>query len=125
MRRNHVPLRTAAAMKSTDLRITDVSLSTQEFLYRTPIKFGGVALDRATLLDVNVVVETRAGVVATGFGSMPLGNVWAFPSKLPYQTTLTAMQRVAERVAGVYRRCREFGHPIDLTMRLEHDFFRT
>ena len=55
---------------------------------------------------------------------MPLGNVWAFPSKLPYDTTLTAMRHVAQRVAGIYGVCREYGHPIDLTMSLEHDFFR-
>ena len=111
-------------MKSTDLRVRDLAFSTEDHFYRTPIKFGGVALDRATLLDVTVTVETRTGIVATGFGSMPLGNVWAFPSKLPYTTTLTAMRRVAERVAGIYGACRDFGHPIDLTMRLEHDFFR-
>jgi L-alanine-DL-glutamate epimerase-like enolase superfamily enzyme len=112
-------------MKSTDLRVRDIRISTEEHRYRTPIKFGGVALDRATLLNAAVTVETRAGLVATGLGSMPLGNIWAFPSRLPYETTLTAMRRVAERVAGIYAACRECGHPIDLTMWLEHDFFRT
>jgi L-alanine-DL-glutamate epimerase-like enolase superfamily enzyme len=111
-------------MKPTDLRVRDIAFSTEVHRYRTPIKFGGVALDRATLLNTTVTVETRAGIVAQGLGSMPLGNIWAFPSKLPYETTLTAMRRVAERVAEIYRACPDFGHPIDLTMRLEHDFFR-
>jgi L-alanine-DL-glutamate epimerase-like enolase superfamily enzyme len=111
-------------MKSTDLRIRDLRCSTEDHLYRTPLKFGGVACDRVTLLNAWITVETRAGRVAEGFGSMPLGNVWAFPSTLPYATTLTAMQRVADRVAGIYGGCREYGHPIDLTMSLEHDFFR-
>ena len=111
-------------MKSTDLRIRDLRFSTEDHRYRTPIKFGGVACDRVTLLNTTVTVETRAGLVARGLGSMPLGNIWAFPSKLPYESTLTAMRRVAERVAGIYGACRECGHPIDLTMQLEHDFFR-
>ena len=33
---------------------------------------------------------------ARGFGSMPLGNVWSFPSKtLAYETTLDAMKNLA------------------------------
>jgi L-alanine-DL-glutamate epimerase-like enolase superfamily enzyme len=91
-----------------------------DFHYRTPIKFGGVALDRATLLNVRCVVETRAGRPSRGFGSMPLGNVWSFPSRvLSYDDTLTAMKALVERIARVTADCRETGHPIDLTWALE------
>src|SRR5438874_1649350 len=54
-------------MRPTDVRVRDVSYAFQDFRYRTPIKFGGVALDRVTLLDVTMTVETRAGKTATGF----------------------------------------------------------
>ena len=84
-------------MRATDIRVKEVRHSYQDFRYRTPIKFGGQALDRVTLLNVELVVETGGGSVATGFGSMPLGNVWAWPSKeLSYEQTLAAMKRVAE-----------------------------
>jgi len=57
------------------------------------------------------------------FGSMPMGNIWAFPSKtLGYDQTLAAMKAVVERVAAITRSCSEFGHPIDLTWALEHEF---
>src|SRR5947209_6500018 len=49
----HVP-----APRPTDIRVRGVSYRTEDFLYRTPIKFGGVALDRATLLNVDCTVET-------------------------------------------------------------------
>jgi hypothetical protein len=68
-------------VKSSDIRIDDVSFSYEDFHYRTPIKFGGTVVDRVTLLNVQVVVRTRAGKEARGFGSMPLGNVWSFPSR--------------------------------------------
>ena len=68
-------------MRPTDVRIADATFEFEDFHYRSPIKFGGVALDRATVLNVRVTVETRTGRTAEGFGSMPLGNVWAFPSK--------------------------------------------
>jgi L-alanine-DL-glutamate epimerase-like enolase superfamily enzyme len=97
----------------------------QDYTYRTPIKFGGMALDRVTLLNVNVTVSSADGKRATGFGSMPLGNVWSFPSRvLTYDQTLAAMKQVAERVADIMRKYDESGHPIDLTWAMESSFFR-
>ena len=106
-------------MKPTDVTVKGLSLDTEEFMYRTPIKFGGVALDRVTLLNVTMTVETRDGKVAEGFGSMPLGNVWAFPAQsLSYEQTLNAMQEVANRLEPHYRDA-EAGHPLDLSHQVE------
>lgn len=106
--------------KSTDIRVDAIEFGYEDFLYRTPIKFGGVAVDRATLLNVHCVVRTQGGRMAKGFGSMPLGNVWAFPSKvMPYKITLAAMKALAERIAKITGDYRETGHPIDLTCALE------
>jgi L-alanine-DL-glutamate epimerase-like enolase superfamily enzyme len=110
-------------MNPTDIRIDDVAFSYEDFLYRTPIKFGGVAVDRATILNVDVSVSTPSGKKAKGFGSMPLGNVWAFPSKkLSYEQTLAAMKAVVERVAKITAAHKDYGHPIDLTWALEHQY---
>jgi L-alanine-DL-glutamate epimerase-like enolase superfamily enzyme len=107
-------------MKTTDVRIRDVYFEYEDFRYRTPIKFGGIALDRVTILNVRMSVESGTGKTATGFGSMPLGNVWAFPSRvLTYDQTLAAMRFIASRVAEDYRGCGLTGHPIDVTHRLE------
>jgi L-alanine-DL-glutamate epimerase-like enolase superfamily enzyme len=106
--------------KATDIRIKDVHYGYEDFLYRTPIKFGGVALDRATLVNVTCDVETAGGRRAQGFGSMPLGNVWSFPSRvMSYETTLGAMKALVERVARITASYPETGHPIDLTWALE------
>ena len=107
-------------MKPTDLRIRQVDYAFTDHLYRTPIKFGGVPVDRVTLLDVTLTVETRAGTVATGKGSMPLGNVWSFPSRtLRYDQTLAAMKALTDDLACINENCREVGHPLDLTHHLE------
>ena len=107
-------------MKPTDIRIDDVAFQYEDWLYRTPIKFGGVALDRATLVNVTMHVSTKAGKKAKGFGSMPLGNVWSFPSKkLNYDQTLAAMKALTERVAKLTAQHKDYGHPIDLTWALE------
>ncbi len=110
-------------MKATDIRIEDVTYSYEDFHYRTPIKFGGVALDRVTVLNAEIRVRTAAGKTARGIGSMPMGNVWSFPSKtLTYDQTLAAMKAVVERVATILRGCKENGHPIDLTWTLEPEY---
>jgi len=106
--------------RATDIRITALEHSYQDFSFRTPIKFGGIALDRATILDVWCDVETSAGKRGRGFGSMPLGNVWSFPSRLlSYDATLGAMKALAERIAVITRDCKEAGHPVDLGRALE------
>jgi L-alanine-DL-glutamate epimerase-like enolase superfamily enzyme len=49
--------------------------------------------------------------------------VWAFPSRtLSYDATLGAMKDLAERIARITGRCREVGHPLDLTHVLEPQY---
>ena len=110
-------------MRTTDIRVKEVRHSYQDFRYRTPLKFGGQSLDRVTLLNVEMVVETGRGVVATGYGSMPLGNVWAWPSKeLSYEQTLHLMRLAADE--GMYAGYLHTlgGHPIEITNKLEGYF---
>ncbi|HJZ54897.1 MAG TPA: enolase C-terminal domain-like protein [Gemmataceae bacterium] len=110
-------------MKPTDIRIADVSYDYEDYRYRTPIKFGGVAVDRATILNVRVTAETRSRRTAEGFGSMPLSNTWAFPSKkLGYDDTLGAMKELVAAFWETVEECTEFGHPVELGHALEPQF---
>ncbi|MDR3717271.1 MAG: enolase C-terminal domain-like protein [Bryobacteraceae bacterium] len=105
---------------SNDIRIEAVSREEQRFRYRTPYKFGGVEVDRVTLSNVRIRVRNRAGRVAEGFGSMPLGNVWSFPSRtMPYEQTLGAMQALTQRIQAITVDCQEYGHPVELGVLLE------
>lgn len=107
----------------TAIRLEEARLAYEQYRYRTPIKFGGVAFDRATILNVWLRVCDRAGRTMVGFGSMPLGNVWAFPSRqLDYDQTLAIMQRLAERFRDEIPRLGEFGHPVELGVLLEERF---
>ncbi len=107
-------------MKLTDIRIDEVAFAFVDYRYRAPIKFGGIAVDRVTLVNVRCRVTTRGGKSARGFGSMPLGNVWSFPSRLlSYDETLAAMKALVARIARITNDSTETGHPIDLTLGLE------
>ena len=111
--------------RSNGLILEEVTFQTEDFLYRTPIKFGGTVLDRATLLNVTVRAHTAGGKATRGFGSMPLGNVWSFPSKsMPYDATLGAMKALAARIARITGAYREPGHPIDINHALEPEYLK-
>src|SRR5437762_6517300 len=90
------------AAKPTDIRIEEIRFSFEDLPFRTPLKFGGVVVDRMTLLNVDCAVRTSGGRVGQGFGSMPLGNAWSFPSPtMSYDSTLNAMKALAERISTI------------------------
>src|SRR5207247_6017866 len=108
------------APKPTDIRIDEVRHGYEDYVYRAPYKFGGRVVDRVTLLNVHCRVTTKNGKSAHGFGSMTMGNMWAFPSKtMSYDQTLDAMKGLAGRIATITNDCREIGHPLDLNHVLE------
>jgi L-alanine-DL-glutamate epimerase-like enolase superfamily enzyme len=108
-----------------DMRVLEVRTSYEDYPYRTPLKFGGTVVDKVTLLNVRVMVRGRAGQTAEGFGSMPLGNVWSFPSKqLTYDQTLAAMKSLAAKMAAITEKLGEWGHPIDLNLAAEPEYFK-
>ena len=110
-------------MKS-DVAIRSVEYSFENFLYRSPMKFGGIAVDRVTLLNTAITVRTQAGEECTGFGSMPLGNIWAFPSRLmTYAQTLKAMQLLTGSLAKILASYQDYAHPVDISHDLEPRYF--
>jgi L-alanine-DL-glutamate epimerase-like enolase superfamily enzyme len=115
----------SSAGKPSDLRVEEVRYKFTDYRYRTPLKFGGKATDRVTVLDVLVRVRTRDGKVAHGLGSMPLGNVWSFPSKtLTYDQTLGAMKGLTTRIQALLSAYPDHGHPVDITWALEPAYLK-
>jgi L-alanine-DL-glutamate epimerase-like enolase superfamily enzyme len=106
------------ASRPTDIRIVEVSHAFEDFLYRAPYQFGGRTVDRVTLLNVTCRVRTGDGREASGFGSMTLGNAWAFPAA-PHDVGLGAMRGLADQLRAVTADCDDSGHPIDLSRVLE------
>ena len=122
-----IPLAAVAASRarSTDIRVEEMSLEYQDYNYRMPIKFGGTVLDRATIVNVHCTVRTTNGRTAKGFGSMPMGNVWAFPSHtMSYDTTLNAMKALAARICKITADSKLSGHPIDINWALQPEYLK-
>ena len=101
--------------KSTDIRLCDVSASTQYFKYRAPAKFGGREVTDAVVFDVTAEVETRDGRRGRGRGSMTMGNIWAWPSRsIAAEQTLAAMIALGHRLVQIAGDYRGIGHPLEI-----------
>jgi len=97
----------------TDIVVRDVKPSTETIQYRTPMKFGGRVVTDVTLFNVEITVETASGKVGHGLGSMPLGNVWGWPSQqVDGSQTLAAMIEVAQRFSAEAGKLNEAAHPL-------------
>jgi len=109
--------------KATDIHLLQVSSQTEEFAYRAPIKFGGRVVTDVVLLHVTVDVETRDGRRGRGFGSMPMGNVWAWPSQnVSVDASLKAMVELGRRLASGANDCQTVGHPLEITHELAQGY---
>lgn len=109
--------------KLTDITLRSVTTSSQRFAYRTPMKFGGRVVVDVVLLDVAVDVETRDGRRARGFGSMPMGNAWGWPSQqVSSESALAAMVALGHQLGAFADRYREAGHPLEITRDLAQQY---
>lgn len=113
--------------KATDVRIKFAAFSTEPLPMRTPLKFGGRIIDKSFLINCTLTVESRDGKQhATGFGSMPVGNVWAWPSAtVTSDQAEAAMQAFCEEIIELGSVCTEYGHPIDLSYHLSAEYQHT
>jgi L-alanine-DL-glutamate epimerase-like enolase superfamily enzyme len=112
-------------VKPTDIRIRGVEISTQRIAYRAPIKFGGRVVTSAVLLNVGIDVETVDGRRGRGNGSMPIGNVWAWPSQhVSAESSEAAMLELGQRLASAAGDYQGAGHPLDITRDLAGEHAR-
>ena len=110
--------------KSTDIRILKAECSFEPVEFRAPLKFGGRVVDSTFLINVDVTVESRSGKHGAGFGSMPLGNIWAWPSEsVSGEQSEEAMKKFAEQVVDVANSYPEFGHPLDIVYQISAEYF--
>jgi hypothetical protein len=83
-----------------------------------PIKFGHQIVTRVTCARVRVVISDRAGRSAEGWGETPLSVQWGWRGLLPYEPRHQSMRRFCERLAALWPRHDDYGHPLELG----HDF---
>lgn len=102
--------------KTTDFSITKVEASTEKIQFRAPLKFGGRVVTDSVLLNVTLHGKTADGRTGVGMGSMPMSNVWGWPTNaVTTDDTLEALIRLGHKMAQNADACRGKGHPLDIT----------
>lgn len=110
--------------KSTDIRIVEAVCEFEPVPFRTPLKFGGRVVDKTVLINVTMTVETADGTNATGFGSMPVGSAWAWPTdELTAEQTEDAIKKFAEEVVVLGNKYPKYGHPVNISFRLSGEYW--
>ena len=108
-------------MSPHDLSRYRLSLSAEAFAYRSPMKFGGRVVSDVTLLHVVCEGENRSGRIALGLGSMTMGVVWAWPSKLvDAERALQVTSELAKRIVDDANSNPVAGHPLEVCWQLAH-----
>ena len=111
-------------LKATDIRIRSAACVFEAVTFRTPLKFGGRVQSSSFLMNVDVEVESRDGKRhAAGLGSMPVGNIWAWPTDaVSSEQTESAMKQFAEEVIALANSCNDYGHPVDLSYHMSAEY---
>lgn len=101
--------------RPTDVAIKEATFEVVPLPYRAPLKFGGRIVASGEIMNVSLSVAIPSGKEAIGFGSMPVGNVWAWPTNgVSTERTAEAIKELAMRIAFAAAIIPTFGHPIDL-----------
>ncbi len=110
----------------TDILLKNVTSWTEHYAYRTPMKFGGRVVSDVTLLNVKVETESRSGLRGVGFGSMTMGNAWAWISPtLTNEQTLDCMVSFGHQICSLAAQYPEFGHPMEICRAISDSYEKT
>ncbi|NPV09442.1 MAG: hypothetical protein HPY83_15965 [Anaerolineae bacterium] len=107
----------------SDVRVLEVETSFTRCRARSPIKFGAVVMDSAVLFEARVTVENGRGRRGSGWGSMFLADLWAFPSAaVGHEEAERAMVELSRRCAALLANYHGSGHPLDIAREVEPGF---
>ena len=81
-------------------------------------------MDRVTILNVTCRIGLGDGKEAAGFGSMTLGNAWAFPAASSGRRPGHDENARRDEFRTLTAACDERGHPLDLYRVLEPAYLR-
>jgi len=100
--------------KPTDIRIVSVRLYFLPVETRVPLKFGAETLTSVVCARACIGVENAQGQQGEGWGETPLNVQWVWPSNLPYETRLSALESFCKVLAGAWSTFGERGHALEV-----------
>ena len=110
---------------NTDITIKEIRTFREEAPFRTPLKFGAVVTTEVPMCYIRATVENGRGQTATGWGAMPIANLWAWPmGDAAHGDKKEAMFAVAEGYGKLVADYAGPAHPIEFFMETEGELKR-
>jgi L-alanine-DL-glutamate epimerase-like enolase superfamily enzyme len=97
-----------------DMRVVGATLYFLPVLTRVPLKFGPETLTSVTCARVCLRVTDDRGRTSEGWGETPLSVQWVWPSQLPYETRLRALEDFTRRLAQAWPGFQATGHALEI-----------
>jgi L-alanine-DL-glutamate epimerase-like enolase superfamily enzyme len=104
--------------KLTDVQIVNCALYYLPIEARIPLKFGPETVTSVVCARARMEVRNAKGQSGVGWGETPLSVQWVWPSTLPYEMRLKALQAFTEQLACEWGNFGSRGHAIEIG----HDF---
>lgn len=114
--------RSAPALPQSACRVLDASVRFNARRLATPLLLSTGAIEEVTEAEVEVIVETAAGVRSAGRGSIYLSDLWAWPDpSLSHVVRDAYLRKATEQAARELPRVSgELAHPLEHGLALHH-----
>ncbi len=99
------------------VRVGEVRLYFLPYRLETPLKFGRETTGRCECVRVWVGVTKRGGAGASGWGEVPIGAAWAWPSLLALESRTEAMRAFCQELAAAWLGFGAWGAALELGWR--------
>ncbi|MFP4249530.1 MAG: enolase C-terminal domain-like protein [Armatimonadota bacterium] len=111
--------------RKSDIAVEELEIILEPQTARTPLKFGGVVVEKLPFCRIRATVENGCHDVAEGWGGIFMMDQWGWPDpSVSHEDKQRVMERVLDGYVHLVSTHVGMFHPIDLFMELEDDLAR-
>ena len=111
--------------RSSDIAVLDMEIILEPQVARTPLKFGGVVVERLPFCKIRATVQNGNAETAEGWGGIFVMDQWGWPDPaVSHETKQAVMEDVIDRYVHLVLTHPGHFHPIDRFMELEDELAR-
>ncbi len=111
--------------RKSDIAVEAMEIILEPQTARTPLKFGGVVVEKLPFCKIRVTVENGCHDVAEGWGGIFMMDQWGWPAPdVSHEEKQAVMEDVLDAYIHLVATHAGMFHPIDLFMELEDDLAR-
>ncbi len=108
---------------ATDIRVIEANTEHRSFRFRTPLELSTGKITEISQVRAAVRVADRGGRSAAGYGTIFLGDLWAWPSgRVHSPQRVAAMQALCDLLATGLPTVAEYAHPMQVGTALLGDY---